>query len=95
MLRVGLTGGMACGKTHVARELHRLGCHILEADEIGHEVMSPGQPAWTRIVDTFGKQILDEDGAINRAALATRVFGKPTSQKRANAFCRNFFSHGG
>ena len=85
MLIVGLTGGMACGKTHVARELRQLGCYILEADEIGHEVMMPGQPAYTAIVDAFGKEILNVDGAINRAALAARVFGKPAELDRLNA----------
>lgn len=85
MLIVGLTGGMACGKTHVARELLQLGCYILEADEIGHEVMMPGQPAYSGIVDAFGKEILNADGAINRAALAARVFGKPAELERLNA----------
>lgn len=85
MLIVGLTGGMACGKTHVARELGRLGCYILEADEIGHEVMRPGNAACSRIVDAFGREILDGDGAINRAALAARVFGKPAELERLNA----------
>jgi dephospho-CoA kinase len=85
MLIVGLTGGMACGKTHVARELQHLGCYILEADEIGHEAMMPGQAAYTAIVGAFGKEILHEDGTINRAALAARVFGKPAELERLNA----------
>jgi dephospho-CoA kinase len=84
MLMVGLTGGMACGKTHVARELHQLGCYILEADQIGHEVMRPGQPARDRIVDSFGTEILNEDSSINRVALAARVFGKPVELERLN-----------
>ncbi len=85
MLIVGLTGGMACGKTHVARELHRLGCFVIEADEIGHEVMKPGHSAYDRIVAGFGKEILHEDGTINRTALAALVFGKPAGLERLNA----------
>jgi dephospho-CoA kinase len=85
MLIVGLTGGMACGKTHVARELRNLGCYILEADEIGHEVMMPGQAACNAIVAAFGKEILNEDLTINRASLAARVFGKPVELERLNA----------
>jgi dephospho-CoA kinase len=85
MLTVGLTGGMACGKTHVARELRRLGCYILEADEIGHEAMMAGQPAYTGIINAFGREILNADGTVNRAALAARVFGKPAELERLNA----------
>ncbi|HWE49614.1 MAG TPA: dephospho-CoA kinase [Bryobacteraceae bacterium] len=85
MLTVGLTGGMACGKTHVARELRRLGCYILEADEIGHEVMMPGHAAYEAIVAAFGAGILNQDGSIDRAALAARVFGKPAELETLNA----------
>jgi len=85
MLIVGLTGGMACGKTHVARELGRLGGYILEADEIGHEVMRPGQAAYRGIVEAFGTEVLNGDGSINRAGLAARVFGQPAELERLNA----------
>ncbi len=85
MLIAGLTGGMACGKTVVARELGRLGCHIIEADEIGHQVMMPGGPAYEPVIAAFGQNILNEDDAINRSALAARVFGEPAELARLNA----------
>jgi dephospho-CoA kinase len=85
MLIAGLTGGMACGKSVVARELSALGCYIIEADEIGHEVMKPGQSAYQPILNAFGKGILNADGTINRSALAARVFGNPDELARLNA----------
>ena len=76
---------MACGKSVVARELARLGCYIIEADEIGHEVMQPEQPAYAPIMAAFGPEVLDADGAISRPALAARVFGNPEQLARLNA----------
>ena len=57
MLRVGLTGGLASGKSFVAAALQDLGCHIVEADHVGHEVMAPGGPAHGPIVQEFGAGI--------------------------------------
>lgn len=85
MLIAGLTGGMACGKSVVARELRDLGCCIIEADEIGHEVMKPGGSAYEPIVAAFGKDSLHEDGSINRSVLADRVFGDSAELARLNA----------
>ena len=54
MLKVGLTGGMACGKSFVAAALGKLGCHIIEADDVGHEVMEPGGDAYDAVLAAFG-----------------------------------------
>jgi dephospho-CoA kinase len=85
MLIAGLTGGMACGKSFVARALADLGCHVIEADDLGHEVIAPGGDAYEAVVAAFGPGILDAAGGINRGALAARVFGNPTELARLNA----------
>lgn len=77
MLRVGLTGGLASGKSFVGRRLGELGCHIIRADDLGHEVMAPGGEAWGAVVAAFGNGILKEDGTIDRRRLGDVVFGKP------------------
>ena len=75
MLRVGLTGGVACGKTTVAEMLRRRGAHIIYADEIAHRLMSPGQPVYEEVVKRFGRGILKSDGQVDRAKLAEAAFG--------------------
>jgi dephospho-CoA kinase len=85
MLKVGLTGGMACGKSFVAAALGKLGCHIIEADDVGHEVLNPGGDAYDAVVDEFGDEILDERGMIDRARLGERVFGDPAKLEKLNA----------
>jgi dephospho-CoA kinase len=85
MLKVGLTGGMACGKSFVAAALGDLGCHVIEADEVGREVMEPAGEAYAAVVAAFGTGILDEHGAIDRAKLATIVFGDPSQLEKLNA----------
>lgn len=77
MLRVGLTGGIACGKSTVAAMMNMLGCHVLEADNLAHDLIEPGQPAYDEVVREFGEGILAEDKRIDRALLARIVFGKP------------------
>ena len=85
MLKVGLTGGMACGKSFVAGALAELGCHIIEADDVGHEVLNPGGEAYDAVLDQFGAEILDDRGMIDRARLAERVFGDPAKLEKLNA----------
>ena len=85
MLRVGLTGGMACGKSFVAGALRDLGCAVIEADETGREVMQPGGEAYAPVVAAFGPGILDEQGAIDRPKLAALVFENPAQLERLNA----------
>jgi len=74
MLRVGLTGGVACGKTAVARMLQARGAQVLLADKLAHELMIPGQPVYHRVVEHFGSSILNEDGTISRPKLAELAF---------------------
>jgi dephospho-CoA kinase len=85
MLRVGLTGGIGCGKTTVAAMMGELGCHILEADALGHQVIAPGGPAYDEVVREFGREILAPDGRIARPTLAAIVFAHPDKLSRLNA----------
>ncbi len=85
MLLVGLTGGLATGKTQVGRQLAGLGCLWLQADVVGHEVLMPGQEAYEPVVQEFGPQILDPDGQINRRRLAGEVFGHPERLQKLNS----------
>jgi dephospho-CoA kinase len=77
MLHVGLTGGYASGKTLVARELERLGCHLIYADELGHRVLLADGEAYRPVVQSFGRDILAADGSIDRKKLALIVFENP------------------
>ena len=83
MLKVGLTGGLGCGKSFVAAELRRLGCHLIEADRLGHEVLAPGGEAYQAVVREFAPPLLP-DGSIDRRALAADVFEHPDRLQRLN-----------
>jgi len=85
MLIVGLTGGLACGKSLVARALAEMGCHVIEADEIGREVSEPGGEAYDAVIAAFGKEITGADDRIDRSKLAARVFDSPPDLERLNA----------
>lgn len=85
MLRVGLTGGLASGKSFVAHELAELGCLVVKADDIGHRVLEPAGEAYRAVVDEFGRDILDANDAIDRRVLGARVFGKPELLGKLNA----------
>ena len=74
MLKVGLTGGVACGKTTVAKMFVDLGAHLALADDVARDLMQPGQTVYDRVIEAFGRDILDEDGTINRARLADAAF---------------------
>lgn len=71
---IGLTGGIASGKSTVSMLLKQKGAAIIDADEIAKEIIQPGKPAWTEVVEHFGKGILREDGNIDRKKLAHIVF---------------------
>jgi len=86
MLRVGLTGGLASGKSFVGHALRDLGCHLIEADELGHQVLLPGAEAYQPVIEAFGKEILDPEGYIDRQKLGQRVFGKPEELKLLSSF---------
>ena len=75
MLNVGLTGGIASGKSTVARMLAEKGALVIDLDEIAHAVQEPESPVWRAIVDHFGRAILGPDGAIDRRKLGSVVFG--------------------
>jgi dephospho-CoA kinase len=77
MLKVGLTGGYATGKSLVAKELERLGCHLIYADELGHQVLQPDGEAYAATVETFGREILNADRTIDRKRLGEIVFASP------------------
>jgi len=85
MLRVGLTGGLATGKSHVGMVLSQLGCHLLKADELGHQVLQPGGEAYAEVVRAFGGEILDDAGHIVRRLLAAEVFDDPERLKLLNS----------
>ena len=74
MLRVGLTGGLSSGKSTVAAILRSLGAEVIEADELGRELMEPGQPVFAEIVRVFGAEVVGPDGRLNRVRLAEMAF---------------------
>lgn len=75
MLRVALTGGLASGKSFVGKTLQSLGCCLVQADVLGHEVLMPGAEAYATVVSHFGSAILNAEGFIERRKLAAEVFG--------------------
>jgi len=81
---IGLTGGIASGKSTVSSVLKNLGAYIIDADVIAREVVVPGHPAWQQIVQAFGEKILLDDGNINRRKLADRVFHDEAARKKLN-----------
>jgi len=74
MLRVGLTGGISCGKSMVGKMFSDFGAHLIEADSIAHELYRPGEPVYKELVEKFGPEIVRPDGEIDRARLATCAF---------------------
>ncbi len=76
MLKVGLTGGIASGKSVVGEMFVALGARLIQADEISHQLMQPGQGVYYEVVAHFGREILNYDGSVNRSKLAEAAFGK-------------------
>ncbi len=85
MLKVGLTGGLASGKSFVGAALEDLGCKLIEADELGHEVLMPDGAAYASVVREFGAGILDPDGEIDRKRLALEVFANKERLRLLNS----------
>lgn len=85
MLVVGLTGGIASGKSTVSRLLRGLGAEVVDTDTVAHEVVLPGTEGWAQVVSAFGDDILRPDGTINRRLLGRKVFPDPAAVKRLNA----------
>jgi dephospho-CoA kinase len=82
---IGLTGGIASGKSTVAAILSRLGAAVVNADELAREVVQPGQDAWSEIVEAFGPDILQNDKTLDRRKLRKLVFDKPEARKKLEA----------
>jgi dephospho-CoA kinase len=74
MLNVGLTGGIACGKSTVAKMFFEKGAHLIDFDSLAHKVQEPGNTAWQKVVDYFGEEILQPDKKIDRVKLGNIVF---------------------
>lgn len=84
MLRVGLTGGLATGKSFVGKALASLGCFVIQADELGHQVLLRGGEAYDGVIAEFGPGILDEKQEIDRRKLGAVVFHDPSKLERLN-----------
>ena len=82
---IGLTGNIATGKSVVAGMLAELGAEVIDADALAHQVTQAGTPAWQRVVDEFGQDILRLDGEIDRARLGAHVFSDPQALARLEA----------
>lgn len=85
MLKIGLTGGIATGKSYVLGVLRELGCAVLDADRTAREVVEPGQPAFEEIVASFGRGILGPDGKLDRARLGAIIFADSRQREKLNA----------
>jgi dephospho-CoA kinase len=85
MLKVGLTGGIASGKSIVGEMFIALGAHLVQADRIAHQLMLPGQPVYNQVVRHFGGEILNPDLSVNRAKLAEAAFGNASSPAPSRA----------
>lgn len=85
MLKVGLTGGLASGKTYIASCFEGFGAHVAYADKLGHETLLPTGEAYAEVIREFGKEILDREGFIDRAALGAIVFANEERLKKLNA----------
>jgi dephospho-CoA kinase len=84
MLRVGLTGGIATGKSTVSMMFVELGCHLVDADRITHRFFQPGEPVYTAVIQAFGERILAPDRTIDRKVLGEIVFSDPQARTKLN-----------
>jgi dephospho-CoA kinase len=85
MLRVGLTGNIGSGKSTVALALTRLGAHVIDADAVVHELLTPASAIYSKIVEAFGPEILRSDGTIDRRYLGRIVFDNPAKRSLLNS----------
>src|SRR5271170_586163 len=81
---IGLTGGIACGKSTLAEGLRVRGWHVIDTDEIAHQLMAPGEAVWKNVVDAFGSSILQPDKSIDRKVLGRLVFADPFLRVKLN-----------
>ena len=85
MLKIGLTGGIASGKSAVAKAFTALGAKVLDADQVAREVVQPGQPAWTKLRQAFSEEFFHPDGRVKRSKLRKLVFADPSKRRELNA----------
>ena len=85
MLKVGLTGGIATGKSYVLSVLSELGCEVMDADQTAREVVEPGQPAFEEIFAHFGSEVVGADGRLDRPKLGAIVFNDPAQREKLNS----------
>lgn len=85
MLRVGLTGSIGVGKTFVTNVLDELGCHVLDADDLAREVVAPGSAALATVVSSFGPDVVQDDGSLDRAKLGAIVFADSARRQLLNS----------
>ena len=86
MLIVGLTGGIATGKSSIAAMFERRGAHVIDFDVLARVVVEPGKPAWNDIVDFFGSSVLNEDRTLNRAKVGDIVFADKGKRRALEGF---------
>jgi dephospho-CoA kinase len=84
LLKVGLTGGIASGKSVVSEMFAALGVHVIQADTIAHRIMQPGEAVYREVLRRFGSGILNPDGTVNRSRLAEAAFGTPSRVEELN-----------
>lgn len=84
VLVIGLTGGIASGKSFVSRKLRELGAVVIDADQVAREVVQPGKPAWASIIREFGRTVLNPDGSLDRKKLGRLVFSDQEKLKKLN-----------
>jgi len=90
MLRVGLTGSIAVGKSFVASVFTELGCHVLDADQTAREVVNPGSPGLEAVAAAFGREVLNADGTLNRQQLGVLIFADEEKRKQLNQLLHPF-----
>ena len=90
MLRVGLTGSIAVGKSFVVSVFEDLGCHVLDADQTAREVVMPGTPGLKALTEAFGEEILKPDGTLDRKQLGALVFADESQRQRLNHILHPF-----
>jgi len=90
MLRVGLTGSIAVGKSFVASTFAELGCHVLDADQTAREVVLPGSPGLAAVAASFGPEVLNPDGTLNRQTMAALVFADEDKRQQLNHILHPF-----
>ena len=90
---LGITGGIACGKSLVCQFFRELGAAVMSADELAREVVKPGEEAYEKIITHFGNGILTEEGTINRALLAEKIFLVPAERQELNRITHPAIGH--